>query len=64
LSKITEPFDKKDLIVNSEPDLPLRVPIDSQSMNYGFRAENLKNRNLQRLEIVAKNLEEIAIAEK
>lgn len=44
--KSIEPFYKMDLIVNAEPDLPLRVPIDSQSMNFGYRAENLKNKNL------------------
>lgn len=52
------------LIVNSQPDLPLRVPIDSQSMNYCSRAESLKQKNLQRLEIVAKNLENRAELEK
>lgn len=59
-----EPIDKTDLIVNSDPEIPLRVPIDSQSLSHVNRAEFLKKKNLSRLEKVAKNLEDQAELQK
>jgi|DEB0MinimDraft_12_1074336.scaffolds.fasta_scaffold111561_1 O-succinylbenzoate synthase len=46
-----------DLIVNSRPDLPLRVPLDKSMMPASVKAEILKKHNLNRYETVACNLQ-------
>jgi hypothetical protein len=62
--KSVEPLDKSNLIVNADPEIAPRVPLDSHSLSYCTRAEELKQKNLERLEKVAKNLEDQAELEK
>lgn len=45
--------DTQELIVNSSPDLQLKVPLDQASQSYSMKMESLKKRNLGRFENVA-----------
>ena len=39
-------FDSNELIVNSKPDIPLKVPIERASIAASLRVEELKKKNL------------------
>jgi hypothetical protein len=57
-------FDRSELIVNAEPDVPLKVPLDIHSLRYDNKARLLKQKNLERFEKVAQNLNSQAEQEK
>ena len=46
-------FYSTDLIVNSQPDLPLKVPLDKAALAYSAKVEIMKKRNIDRYENVA-----------
>lgn len=52
-SDVNRSFDRSELIVNAEPDVPLKVPLDINSLRYDKKAEVLKQKNLERFEKVA-----------
>ena len=54
----------QDLIVNSQPDLPLAVPLEQSSLPKSQKIEMLKQKNLDRFEQVALNLQSQAESEK
>ena len=53
-----------DLVVNLNPDVPLKVPLDQSSLTKWQRVEILKKKNLDRYETVAQNLQSLAEVEK
>ena len=55
---------KSGLIVNHDPDIPLRVPLEKSSSLNAIKVQDLKNRNLQRFEKVAQNLNSLAEQDK
>ena len=55
-SDMNRSFDRSELIVNAEPDVPLKVPLDINSLRYDNKAKLLKQKNLERFEKVAHNL--------
>lgn len=53
-----------DLVVNLNPDVPLKVPLGQSSLTKWQKVEILKKKNLDRYETVAQNLQSIAEVEK
>ena len=53
-----------ELIVNAEPEIPLKVPLNKSVLRYDLKAKNLKLKNLERFEKVAINLSEQADRDK
>ena len=51
-------LDSSELIVNNQPDLPLKVPLEKSSLAASVRVELLKKKNLERFEGVAHRLKE------
>ena len=49
-SDVNRSFDRSELIVNAEPDVPLKVPLDINSLRYDNKAKLLKQKNLDTLE--------------
>ena len=47
-----------ELIVNAEPEIPLKVPLNKSVLRYDLKAKHLKLKNLERFEKVAINLGE------
>lgn len=49
-------FNSQDLIVNNEPDVPLRVPLEAAQMIHSTKIEMMKKKNHDRKEHVVSNL--------
>jgi hypothetical protein len=58
LNQLGGPLDKMELIVNAEPEIPLKVPLNKSVLRYDLKAKHLKMKNLERFEKVAINLGE------
>ena len=52
--------DKSNLVVNNDPDIPLKVPLEYSSTLKAIQVADLKQRNLERYEKVAQNLDRLA----
>ena len=52
--------DKSTLIVNNDPDIPLKAPLEYSSTLKAIQVADLKQRNLERYEKVAQNLDRLA----
>jgi len=57
-------FFTQDLIVNNQPDLPLRVSLDAYKLPAAEKISQMKQNNLGRMEAVARNLQMNAEREK
>lgn len=57
-------LDTNSLVVNNDPDVPLYVPLHFSSLEMSERVELMKQKNLNRFETAAKNLELLADKEK
>ena len=56
-SKTLGQFNSSELIVNNEPDVPLRVPLENASIIHSTKIEMMKKRNHDRKEHVVSNLQ-------
>lgn len=64
LQRQTANLEMSSLIVNNEPELPLKVPLEYCSLPIGQKVEDLKKRNMDRHESAAVKLGELAERER
>lgn len=62
--KASHSLEMSGLVVNNEPELPLKVPLEYSSRPIGQKVEDLKKRNMDRHESAATKLGELAERER